>query len=144
MADRTLPVIRKITNWHASRSDDFRSPIVRGMPRTKLANGQGNRILSDDELRNVWKQADTNGAFGSLVKFILLTSTRRAEAAEMAWPEIVGRDWTLAASRNKAKADLIVRPLSNAALSVLPPRGSCDFVLSPNGCLRSVHSTVRC
>ena len=100
------------------------------MSRTKLANGQGNLILSDDELRNVWKQAETNGVFGSLVKFILLTSTRRAEAAEMTWPEIAGRDWTLPASRHKAKADLIVRPLSNAALSVLPARGSCDFVFS--------------
>jgi len=56
------------------------------MSRTKLANGQGNRILSDDELRNVWKQAETNGVFDSLVKFILLTSTRRAEAAEMTSP----------------------------------------------------------
>src|SRR5262245_35350912 len=34
MADRTLAYIRKIMNWHASRSDEFRSPIVRGMART--------------------------------------------------------------------------------------------------------------
>src|SRR5262249_36752598 len=30
MANRTLAVIGRIMNWHASRSDDFRSPIVRG------------------------------------------------------------------------------------------------------------------
>jgi hypothetical protein len=35
MADRTLAIIRKILNWHATRSDDFRSPIVRGMARVK-------------------------------------------------------------------------------------------------------------
>lgn len=33
MADRTLAIIRKVMNWHAARSDDFRSPIVRGMAR---------------------------------------------------------------------------------------------------------------
>ena len=35
MADRTLAIVRKIMNWHAARSDDFRSPIVRGMARVK-------------------------------------------------------------------------------------------------------------
>jgi hypothetical protein len=35
MADITLAHVRRILNWHASRSDDFRSPIVRGMARTK-------------------------------------------------------------------------------------------------------------
>jgi integrase len=38
--------------------------------------------------------------------------------------------WTLPASRNKAKVDL-VRPLSKAALALLPPRGDDDeFVFS--------------
>jgi hypothetical protein len=37
MADQTLAIVRRILNWHASRSDDFRSPIVRGMARTKLS-----------------------------------------------------------------------------------------------------------
>jgi hypothetical protein len=56
MADRTLAVIRKIMNWHASRSDDFRSPIVRGMAQTKSSERARERIFSDDELRAVWKQ----------------------------------------------------------------------------------------
>src|SRR6516165_7544366 len=35
MADRTLGVMRSIFNWHAARSDDYRSPLVKGMARTK-------------------------------------------------------------------------------------------------------------
>jgi hypothetical protein len=31
MADKTLGIVRRIMNWHTGRSDDFRSPIVRGM-----------------------------------------------------------------------------------------------------------------
>ena len=35
MADATLAVLRRVFNWYAGRSDDFRSPIVRGMARVK-------------------------------------------------------------------------------------------------------------
>jgi hypothetical protein len=65
MADRTLAVIRKIMSWHATRSDDFRSPIVRGMARVKAKERARERTLTDDELRAVWKAADaTEGPFG--------------------------------------------------------------------------------
>jgi integrase len=133
MADRTLAVVRKIMNWHASRSDDFRSPIVRGMARTKPTERARDRILTDDELRAVWRNAE--GTFGTLVKFILLTAARRGEAAEMPWTEIAaGGDWTLPASRNKAKVDL-VRPLSKAALAVLKGLGTAGstYIFSTNG-----------
>jgi integrase len=129
MADRTLAVIRKIMNWHASRSDDFRSPIVRGMARTKPRERTRERILTDDELRAIWTTA--SGPFGALVKFILLTAARRTEASEMQWTELAEGDWTLPASRNKTKVDL-VRPLSKAALAVLPPK-HCEFVFSRSG-----------
>src|SRR6516165_7129197 len=109
MADHILAIIRRVMNWHASRSDEFRSPIVRGMERSKSQSRS--RILTDEELRNVW----TAGPF---VRFILLTGARRSEAQGMTWAEINGGDWTLPASRNKTKVDL-VRPLSKAALSTL-------------------------
>jgi hypothetical protein len=57
MAERTLGVMRRLFNWHATRSDDFRSPIVRGMARAKTNPRQ--RILRDDELRAVWIRAGT-------------------------------------------------------------------------------------
>jgi integrase len=120
MADRTLAYIRKVMNWHASRSDEFRSPIVRGMARTSGKERARARVLSDDELRAVWKAAgDTAGVFGAFVKFLLLTGARRAEAAAMEWGEIKdGGVWLLPAVRNKVKQDL-ARPLSGAAQSVV-------------------------
>jgi integrase len=126
MADRTLAVVRKIMNWHASRSDDFRTPIVKGMARTKPSERARERVLTDDELRKIW--ANGNSVFGSFVRFLLLTGARRNEASEMTWAEIEGSDWTLPAARNKTKVDL-VRPLSKAAQVVLPkPKG--EFVFS--------------
>jgi integrase len=132
-ADRTLAYISRIFNWYASRSDDFRSPIVRGMARTKAKERARDRILSDDELRKVWVTAEANGVFGAFIRFVLLTAARLSEAADMTWPEIADGDWTLPATRNKTKVEL-VRPLSRAAQAVLdecrPLHGSWVFPLN--------------
>src|SRR5215211_8970060 len=117
MADRTLATIRKIMNWHASRSDEFRSPIVRGMARTSTKERARARVLTDDEIRAIWRAAEgAKGPFPAFVQFLLLTGARRSEAAAMARGELAGADWTLPAARNKVKVDLI-RPLSAPALA---------------------------
>ena len=129
MADRALATVRKIMNWYAIRSDDFRSPIVRGMTRSKA--GPRERILIDDELRVVWKVAGNAGVFGNYLRFLLLTAARKSEAADLEWSELTQADWTLPAARNKTKMDL-VRPLSKLAQSILPkPEGK--FVFTKGG-----------
>jgi hypothetical protein len=61
MADRTLANLRKAFNWYASRSDDFRSPIVKGMAKTKPKERAGTRVLADDEIRDIWTVCETGG-----------------------------------------------------------------------------------
>jgi hypothetical protein len=56
MAARTLAIIRRVMNWHAPRSDELRSPIVRGMERG--AERSRDRVLSDDEIRAVWRDRE--------------------------------------------------------------------------------------
>jgi integrase len=122
MANGTLAIVRVIMNWHASRDDDFRSPIVKGMGRVKQSELARDRILTDAELRVVWKTAEEDaGPFGALIQFLLLTAARRNEAAEMPWAELVGTDWVLPKERNKVGGELI-RPLSEAARAVLETR----------------------
>jgi integrase len=134
-ADIVLALLRRIMNWHASRSDEFRTPIVRGMGRCKPKERERSRILTDKELQAVWKAADTAGEFGALIKFLLLTGARRNEASHMRRGEIDGADWTLPAARNKTKVDL-TRPLSQAAQAILKERprfDGCPFVFSNDG-----------
>jgi integrase len=123
MADHLLAYLRRVLTWHAARSDDFHSPIVRGMARTRPSDRARDRVLTDDELRAVWLAARADGVFGAFVRFVLLTAARRAEAADMTWSEL-GADgvWTLPAARNKTKSDL-VRPLSPDARRALPAKG---------------------
>jgi integrase len=136
MADDVLAFVRKIMNWHATRSDDFRSPVVRGMARSKPKERARIRILSDDELRRVLTTAaGQQGAFPALIQFLLFTACRRDEARAMTWAELEGSDWVLPAARNKTKLDLI-RPLSDAALDILSRVPRIDggaFVFSNTG-----------
>lgn len=134
MADKTLSIVRRVMNWHETRGDDFSSPIRRGMRRISTKERARDRILTDDELRAVWQAAEASAtAFGRLVRFILLTSARRSEAAEMPWSEIRDSVWTLPPERNKTK-EALPRPLTPQALSVLGPRlnggvsRECEFV----------------
>jgi integrase len=119
MADTTLAFIRRIMNWHASRSDDFRSPIVRGMVRTKPSQRRRQRVLTDGELRTIWRTAETKpSAFSRLVQFLLLTAARRNEAARMQLSEVSGSEWIVPPSRYKTGLELLV-PLSGAAQAIL-------------------------
>jgi integrase len=136
MADRTLAYLRRVLAWYAGRSDDFRSPIVRGMARTKATERARERILDDAEIRAVWTAAGEMGnAFGPLVRFILLTGARRNEAALVRRGEISGDVWTVPAKRHKSKRDHAV-PLSKAAqaiLGALPVINDGDLVFTHDG-----------
>ncbi len=131
MADQTLAYLRKAFNWYAGKDDEFRSPIVRGMARTKPRERARTRVLSDDEIRILWPVLNETGTFGALVKTLLLTAQRRDEVALMSRGEI-GKDgiWTIPAERHKTKKPNFV-PLSEAALAVIdaqPKPDDCDYV----------------
>ena len=84
MADLTLAIVRRVFTWHATRDDHFMSPLTRGMARSNAQKRARSRMLTDDELRAVWKAASQpNDLFGAYVRFLLLTAARRDEASEM-------------------------------------------------------------
>jgi integrase len=120
MAQSVLAFLSKLFNWHASRNDDFRTPIRRGMARTKLKETARDRILEDNEIRALWQVTSANqGPFGRLVRFLLLTATRRNEAARMARNEVSpSGDWLIPASRMKAKQEHLI-PLSSVARAII-------------------------
>ena len=93
-ASYTLAIFSKMANWYAAREDDYRSPVVKGMRRGTPT--KRDRILDDDELRAVWKQAEENGTFGALVRLLLLTGQRKEKVASMRWEDIsIDGTWTI-------------------------------------------------
>jgi integrase len=137
MADRVLAHVRKIMNWHAARSDAFRSPIVRGMARTKPKERARKRTLNDDEIRVVWRALGTANVppcYPAFVKSLLLCMTRRNESADMSSVELDGDVWTIPGDRYKSKLDHVV-PLSAAAKALVSEkpegvRGNSWFVFT--------------
>jgi integrase len=117
-ADLVLAYLRKVFNWHASRTDDFSSPIVKNMGRYNGKERERSRILIDDELRKIWAATESLHPYHALIRFLLLTGCRRNEARLLRWDEIDGSDWKLPASRNKVKINF-TRPLNRAAQAVL-------------------------
>jgi integrase len=138
MADHVLAALRRLLTWYGGRSDEFRSPIVRGMSRTKAKERARSRTLDDDELRAVWRAAETLATpYARMLQFILLTATRLREAAHMKRTEINagGIEWTIPKQRHKSKKDFLC-PLSTAAQGVLaktPRIGRKGWVFTNDG-----------
>ena len=122
-------------NWHATRADDFRSPIVRGMGRGAAA--KRDRVLTDDELRAFWRASEGwDHPFSRMLRFILLTATRREEAAGMRWSEFEEATWTIPAERYKTGMDFELPLCPRAALDVpaaVPQDREKGFVFTTTG-----------
>jgi integrase len=121
MADRVLAYVRKGFNWYATRDDEFQPPIVRGMSRTKPKDRKRKRVLSDDEIRDLWLALGAMpepACFAPFVKSLLLCATRRNESSEMHSSEIDGELWTIPGERYKNKLDHVV-PLTAAARALI-------------------------
>jgi integrase len=104
MADHTLAIIRRIMGWYSVQNDDYCSPVVKGMSRTKPKESSRKRVPTDDEIRAIWKAADELGTpFGHMLQYILLTATRRNEALHLRRTEIDGNVWTIPKERYKRK-----------------------------------------
>ena len=88
------------------------------------------RVLSDDELRWLWRACEAVGwPFGPLVKLLLLTAQRRDEVAGIERPELdLENIWTI--PREKAKNNRAHEvQLSDAAIEVLnsiPPSATAS------------------
>lgn len=145
MADLVLAHLRKAFNWQAARDDDFNSPIVIGMARTKPKTLARKHKLADDEIRDLWVALDSApdlpACYPAYVKFLLLTATRRNEAAFLHASEIEGDVWTIQGEPRKVDGTSLrgyktgidhVIPLSAKARALLgdTPKG---FVFSTTG-----------
>jgi integrase len=129
-ADYCLAIIRKITNWYASRNDDYVSPVVKGMGRNG-GNGKRERTLTDDEIRALWKTAN-GGTFGAMVKILLLTAQRREKVVTMKWDDLVDGEWRIASEPNE-KSNARILKLPQVVLGIIngqPPMGGNPYVFA--------------
>lgn len=139
-AHQALAFLSRLFSWYASRNDDFRSPIVRGMGRVKPRERARKRTLADEEIRDVWRaleMADVPPCYPRFVKSLLLCATRRNESAYLNSAEIDGDLWTIPGARYKNKLDHVIplAPLAKALIGGKPDgfKGNSWFIFSTTG-----------
>jgi integrase len=138
MANMVLAFVRTLLIWHAEQSDE--DILVPALSALRRPRERRHRVLSNAELKAVWRTAESiPGPFGAYLRFVLLTATRKLEAAQMQWNEIDGSDWTIPAWRYKAslssRRDVLI-PLSGAARAILdrlPRFDGCPYVFTHDG-----------
>ena len=130
-ADQVLSVFRSIANWTATRDDSYMPPFTKGMKRRKVT--KRDRVLDDAEVRKVWEAADDAGAFGRLVKVLLLTGQRRGAVLAMRWSDIsADGTWTIREG-HRAKGTGGILKLPKMALDIIrqqPRFASNDLVFA--------------
>lgn len=111
--------IRKMFNWATARNPDLPNPTGR-LAMNPVT--ERDRVLSDDEIREIWVATDRlMSIFCPFTRILLLTAQRRNEVAGMTWSELGDINkaiWSIPASRTKNGIAHEV-PLSTAATEIL-------------------------
>jgi integrase len=133
-ANRVHSIVRKFFNWAVENDLIANSPVAGVKAPNKEASRD--RVLSDDELKAVWRAAEKIGhPFGAILQLLILTGQRRGEVTGMRWSEIGGETWCLPRERVKNDRRHEV-PLSRQALAILkraPRIGESEYVFTLNG-----------
>jgi integrase len=133
MAGRTLAYARAAFYWAEKRGRVPTNPF-QGLPISAGATNR-ERVLNDDELREVWEAAQVLGyPWGPFFRLAVLTLQRREEVAGMRWSE-VDLDkllWTIPGARmkNGKPHDVHLSDAASAVLQQIPRINGCDFVLT--------------
>jgi integrase len=118
-ANRTLALVRKIFNWGIGRGVVEHNPCLQ--IEAPSSENQRQRVLSEDELRALWRAFGGLGPLmGPMFKLRLLTAQRGGEIEAMRWRDVdlEGRSWTIPAEAAKNGLAHFV-PLSRPAIDLL-------------------------
>ncbi len=116
-ANRVLEILRKTYNWAISRDIVSFNPCT-GIERPAEEHAR-ERVLTDDELRAVWKALDEQPAMiAAAFRLRLLSAQRGQEVATMRWEDIDDDWWTIPGEWSKNGLAHRV-PLSPQVIEVL-------------------------
>lgn len=118
-ADHILKTVRNISNWYATRHENYLSPIVKGMRRSNPKERARDRILNDDEFRAIWKAAEANGVFGGFIRMLLLTAQRKEKVSTMRWDDITSDGTWIIGSEAREKGNAEELKLPEIAVEII-------------------------
>jgi integrase len=131
-ANRVFSRLRRMFTWAMSRDYIAVNPLA-SMEAPSVEQSR-NRVLSHDELRQVWKAAGQDSyPFGPMTQLLILTGQRLREVSNASWEEIDLEHaiWTIPAERAKNGIEHVVH-LSPPAMQVISglPKLHVDFLFT--------------
>lgn len=110
--------IRTFFNWCVPRF--LNSSPAEGLRAPSLVTRE--RVLSDDELVKVWREAEQMGTFGVIVRLCILLGQRRGEISAIRPAFIDGQRLTLPSTltKNSREHSIPLTPLSQELLKACP------------------------
>jgi integrase len=121
MADNVAAVLRSIGTWYRDVGDDYVSPFAGVKKRVPEHKRSRDRTLDDAEIAAVWKAAGAPdaGAYGSLLRLLLLTGQRLSVVVGMKWSDIENGVWTIRKSHPREKENGGKLKLPKLALNII-------------------------
>ena len=122
-SDHVLASLRSLFAWYATRcpDEDWVSPIPRGLkadPRTPRERAR-QRTLDAEEIRALWTCTAELGAYGGLLRFLLVTGARLSKGAELRFDDIDANGVWKIRTGPRRKATPGTLPLPPLALQVV-------------------------
>ena len=108
--------IRAMMNWAVARGLIQMSPV----PAMRFAIVSRTRILSDEELKAVWKRAgDIGYPYGTIIKLLILTGQRRGEIAGLrrSWISKDALTFPIGFTKNKHEHRIPIGPMAREIIS---------------------------
>lgn len=135
-ANRVLALVRKFTNWCVQRSILDVSPATGVKAPTEEVSRD--RVLTDDEIRWLWKATEAGGAFNAVVRLLLLTAQRKSEVGGLTDDELeLGNAavWSIPARRTKnGRAHAVpLSPLALEVITAVPRIAGSSLLFTTNG-----------
>jgi integrase len=128
-ANRARAVLSSFYGWAIGEGLADANPVLGS--NKAIDEVSRDRVLSDDELGLVWRHAGA-GAYGAIIRLLVLTGQRREEVGGLLWTELdldAGL-WRIGADRTKNRKahDVPLSPAAVAILHAIPRREGREYV----------------
>ena len=131
-ADQVLAIVRSVANWYAARHDVYLSPFVRNMRRVDPQARKRSRILTDAELRAIWKAAKAAARSAPSSSWPCLRHNGAMALIRMQCADLDGDVWRMP-QEPRAKGvggDLKLSPLALEIIHAQPKLASNPYVFA--------------
>ena len=131
-ADMVLAVVRKMMNWHASRQDDYVSPIARNMNRVKAADRARKRVPRMTSCAPCGTPAMSFQRLALCEILALLTAQRKEKIMTLRWDDMADGVWAIRTEpREKGNAGRLRLPEAALDIIATQPRIEGNPYVSP-------------